>query len=154
MDRRAGFETERDVLLRIVALLLSLADLAHRAATAPPLSRERVFWALRQACGVAAGFVAGEDCDIEGQPPVGDAGFDPVVDPAVAQGLALLLRMLALAVHAMARSLREEPASLRDRDAARGILSGPTGAGCFLPLRLARAPPRLRPAGIDRVGRG
>lgn len=56
-NKRDGDESELDVLQRIVALLLSLADLAERVASRPSPVRVLVLWLLRPAETVARGYV-------------------------------------------------------------------------------------------------
>jgi hypothetical protein len=98
----------RDRLERIAALLLSLAGLAERAATRSAPVRFIVLWLLRQAEGVAADFVADTTPQIpiwDGQPAPDHSGHTP----ADALALALSLRLLALAVQAMATDATRLP---------------------------------------------
>ena len=87
--------------MRIAAILLALADLAERAASASRSVRYQVLWALRQADEVASAFVTGSPCEGDQWPPAATpvrCGFDP----ADAEHLAASLRMLAFMVQAMA----------------------------------------------------
>ena len=101
MDWTAGIGTNRSVLMRIAAILLALADLAERAASASRSVRYQVLWALRQADEVASAFVTGSPCEGDQWPPAAT----PVrhsFDRADAEHLAASLRMLAFMVQAMA----------------------------------------------------
>ena len=101
MDRSGQIETDRSVLMRIVALLLALADLAERAAGASRSVRYQVLWALRQADEVVSEFVTGSAC--EGGPlPPASTPVRHSFDRADAENLAASLRMLAFMVQAMA----------------------------------------------------
>ena len=101
MDRSGQIETDRSVLMRIVALLLALADLAERAAGASRPVRYQVLWALRQADEVVSEFVTGSAC--EGGPlPPASTPVRHSFDRADAENLAASLRMLAFVVQAMA----------------------------------------------------
>jgi hypothetical protein len=96
-------ETDRNVLMRIVALLLALADLAERAAGASRPVRYQVLWALRQADEVASAFVTGSPCDAAAdQWPPAATPVRHSFDRADAEHLAASLRMLAFMVQAMA----------------------------------------------------
>jgi hypothetical protein len=111
MDWSAEIETDRNVLMRIVALLLALADLADRAAGASRSVRRQVLWALRQADAVASEFVTGSAYDEPGDPWPSAATPIPhhELDPADATNLAVSLRMLAFMVLNMAaRTSRDE----------------------------------------------
>jgi hypothetical protein len=101
MDRSGQIETNRSVLMRIVALLLALADLAERAAGASRPVRYQVLWALRQADEVVSEFVTGSTCE-GGQWPSASMPACCGFDPADAENLAASLRMLAFMVQAMA----------------------------------------------------
>ena len=101
MDWSAEIGTNRNVLMRIAAILLALADLAERAAGASRPVRYQVLWALRQADEVASAFVTGSPCEGDQWPPAATpvrCGFDR----ADAEHLAASLRMLAFMVQAMA----------------------------------------------------
>ena len=102
-DWTAQVETNRNVLERMVALLLALADLADRAAGAPYPVRLQVLWALRQADVVAREFVAGSACNaaVWQEPPTSTTVCHGL-DPADFINLAVSLRMLALMVSNMA----------------------------------------------------
>ena len=147
MDWTAEIGTNRNVLMRIAAILLALADLAERAAGASRSVRYQVLWALRQADEVVSEFVTGSTCEGGQWPPASSPacrGFDP----ADAENLAASLRMLAFMVQAMAarasRSFSHCGVKLRF---AEGELQGPmdlsrnlnptSGEG-----KAARAPPR------------
>ena len=99
MDWTAQIETNRNVLERIVALLLALADLADRAAGASYPVRLQVLWAFQLADDVARELVAGPAYGTAGclQPPA-PAPRCCGSDPADFANLAASLRMLALVV--------------------------------------------------------
>ena len=134
--------------MRIVALLLALADLAERAAGASRPVRHQVLWALRQADEVVSEFVTGSACDAACQWPPASSPACRGFDPADAENLAASLRMLAFMVQAMAaRASRSfSPCGVKFRF-AEGELQGPVdlsrnpnaarGEG-----KAARAPPR------------
>ncbi len=107
MGRSEEMGVERDMLERIVALLLALASLAERAALASGSTRCRVLWALLQADEVTREFVAGRSFNMAGQqwsPTMATVRHDTA--PADAMGLAVTLRALAFAVHIMAMRIR------------------------------------------------
>ena len=94
----AQIETNRNVLERIVALLLALADLADRAAGASYRVRLQVLWAFQLADDVARELVAGPAYATAGcclRPPA-PAPRCCGSDPADFANLAASLRMLAL----------------------------------------------------------
>jgi hypothetical protein len=98
---------ERDVLQRIVALLLALAGLADRAAVASGPKRRRALWALRQADAVTRELLAGQSFDLAGQQWSPDMDAIRCGDaPADASGLATAMRMLAFVVRIMALRIR------------------------------------------------
>ena len=101
MDWSAEIGTNRNVLMRIAAILLALADLAERAAGASRPVRYQVLWALRQADEVVSEFVTGSTCE-GGQWPTASTTACCGFDPADAENLAASLRMLAFMVQAMA----------------------------------------------------
>ena len=102
MDRSGQIETGRSVLMRIAAILLALADLAERAASASRSVRYQVLWALRQADDVAREFVTGSPCEAGDQWPPAATPVRHSFDRADAEHLAASLRMLAFMVQAMA----------------------------------------------------
>lgn len=107
MDRNVRKGREVDVLKRIVAWLLALADLAESAADAPHPVRCRMLWALQQADEVVREFVAGSVWNPAGRqwsPAVMSVTYGNA--PADATGLALSLRALALVVQTMAMQAR------------------------------------------------
>lgn len=59
MDWNAEFEARRDMLMRIIALLYSLADLAERAALAPVVNRRETLGVLRRGGACAWQLAAG-----------------------------------------------------------------------------------------------
>ena len=127
--------------MRIVALLLALADLAERASR--PV-RHQVLWALRQADEVVSEFVTGSTCEGNQWPPASTPVRDSF-DPADAENLAASLRMLAFMVQAMAAR-----ASPGDSERQRFVFSRARAlpfAGSRRrerpnrPLRFPRAPP-------------
>jgi hypothetical protein len=92
----------RDRLEGIAALLLSLAGLAERAATRSAPVRFIVLWLLRRAEEVAADFVGAEPSAPVWPEHVASAPDDAGHGPDDALALGLSLRLLALAVQAMA----------------------------------------------------
>jgi hypothetical protein len=147
MNWSAEIETDRSVLMRIVAILLALADLAERAAGASRPVRRQVLWALRQADEVARELVTGSACGGSGDrwPPAATPvrhGFDP----ADAADLAASLRMLAFMVLNMAAQASPGETH-RERfvfsRAKRLPLAGsPRRGKVNCALRFPRAPPR------------
>jgi hypothetical protein len=139
-------ETDRNVLMRIAAILLALADLAERAAGASRPVRYQVLSALRQADEVVSEFVTGSACDAACQWPPASTPVRHSFDPADAENLAASLRMLAFMVQAMAAR-----ASPGDSERERFVFSRAQAlpfAGSRRrerpnrPLRFPRAPPR------------
>jgi hypothetical protein len=63
MDRNAEIETDTDVLKRIVALLFSFAELAHRASVRSYPVRCLVLWFLRRAEVFARDWIASGSAD-------------------------------------------------------------------------------------------
>lgn len=107
MDWKARRRGEVNVLMRIVAWLLALADLADFAADAPHPVRCRMLWALQQADEVVREFVAGSVWNPAGRqwsPAVMSVTYGNA--PADAKSLALSLRALALVVQTMAMQAR------------------------------------------------
>lgn len=111
-----------DTLDRIVLLLFALSNLAVRAAGAPFPLRWLVLLALHYAQIVARDYVA---CPESGRAPrlPAAASIRHGSDPADAIGLALSLRLLALAVRAIAAS------EARQRFAASSRTAGEGGRG-------------------------
>jgi hypothetical protein len=105
---RGRAQKGRDRLEGIAALLLSLAGLAEHAATRSAPVRFIVLWLLRRAEEVAAEFVGARPsvCVWAGQDPCAP---DETHGPAEALALALSLRLLALAVQAMADEAARRP---------------------------------------------
>ena len=101
MDWIRAIEQERAALGRIVALLLSFADLAERAASRSTVVASLVLWFLRQAETVARDFV-------DGGSDVPSASM-PIVPPRAglldAMRLAVSLRALARQIDGQARRL-------------------------------------------------
>jgi hypothetical protein len=99
VDWKLAIDEERAALMRIVALLFSLADLAESASRRCRLVRSFVIWLLRPAESLAWDFVVGA-----GPPaalmPIGPAGGDP----ADAMRLAENFRDLACELECQARS--------------------------------------------------
>ena len=113
-------KTGTDVLNSIVALLLSLADLAERAAVRSPWVRWCVLWSAWQADLIARDYVAGSAWNEAGRL------WSPVLptvrygtEPAVAMDLAASLRSLALIVRTMAAQRRRQ-SRLEQYDASGG----------------------------------
>lgn len=105
MGRRGRIGTTGDMLLRIVAVLLSMADLAERAAGAPRPVRCLVLWALFRADWIAREFIL-DTASAEGR------SWSPALvsvrhgfEPADAMDLAASLRTLAFVLEAMAAPL-------------------------------------------------
>ncbi|MEO3998433.1 hypothetical protein [Mesorhizobium sp. CAU 1732] len=98
MDWKRAIEQERAALGGIVALLLSLADLAERIAGRSTAIASLVLWFLRQAEAVARDFVDGSDAPLPLMPIV-----PPRAGPLDAMRLALSLRALARQIDGQAR---------------------------------------------------
>jgi hypothetical protein len=109
MDWNAQIGRELRGLDGIVAILLSLAGLAERAAGARPPVRWFVLWLLRHADAVATEYVAGYTCGAAGSnsPSAGTISRSGSA-PADAIDLALSLSRLARAVAAIAAQLRRQ----------------------------------------------
>jgi len=111
---------EREMLERIVALLLALAGLADRAAFASGSTRCRMLWALRQANAAALDLVAGRTFDLAGQqwaPALVTARSSAA--PVDAMNLAAALRALAFVVRIMALRIRSRSTLACVRDGSR-----------------------------------
>ena len=130
MEWRSEYETSRRVLYRIVATLLALADLAHRADGLPGPVRWVVVHILRKAEGVAREFV------------FGSVGSDDAMD---ATDLARSFRRLALSLRNTLRRLRRELSCWTFRDAA----STCQGHQCLTPALLANGPAFAAPPHPD-----
>lgn len=105
MEKNA--ETDRDVLKRIVAMLLALADLAERACGMPLPVRSLLLWILRPAEAVAREFIGGSAQDAHWQRQAAAAiAVEGGNDPADAIELARSLRALALALKTLSREAR------------------------------------------------
>jgi hypothetical protein len=102
MDWTLAIEQERAALMRIVALLCSLAGLAERAATRSPAIRGFVLWILRRAEAVARDFVA----DPEARLAVEPAGARPADAIRLAASLRRLARQLRWQIGRQARLMR------------------------------------------------
>lgn len=106
MDWTAQIETNRNVLKRIVAILLALADLAECAAARSWPVRRLVLPILHRAEEAAQAFMAGPAAGANFKLPPPACGMPALTmprrdGPVDAMRLALSLRALALAVHAM-----------------------------------------------------
>jgi hypothetical protein len=77
MDWKLAMREERAALMRIVALLFSLADLAESASRRCRPVRRFVLWLLRPAESLARDFVIGEQDAPPVSMPVSPAGDDP-----------------------------------------------------------------------------
>jgi hypothetical protein len=88
VDWKLAIDEERAALMRIVALLFALADLAESASRRCRLVRSFVLWLLRPAESLAFDFVIGAEPPAALMPPAGD-------DPADAMRLAESFRDLA-----------------------------------------------------------
>jgi hypothetical protein len=98
VDWKLAIDEERAALMRIVALLFSLADLAESASRRCRLVRSFVLWLLRPAESLAWNFVVGVEPSAALM-PVGPAGDDP----ADAMRLAENFRDLACELEYQAR---------------------------------------------------
>jgi hypothetical protein len=136
VDWKRAIEEERAMLMRIVALILALADLAELACNRSPAIRGFVFWILHRAELAVREFVA----DPVDAPPA----------PAVRSGnvradlmhLAARFRQLAREVKRQAR-----PAfSLRDSDAGRTEPSPPRASRMLRIVDAVEALDFLRPS--------
>lgn len=100
MDRNAEMEASRDLMLRIIALLLSLADLAEHAAVGPAAMRREMLGALRRggasAWRLAAMASRPSRAECDPVDPSGDHDNVPGDDPADAMRLAMCFRAVAL----------------------------------------------------------
>ena len=105
MEWRSEYETSRRILYRIVATLLVLADLAHRAGGLPSPVRWLVVHILRKAEAVAREFVFG---------PTGD-------DAMAASDPATSFRRMALSLRNTLRRLRRTLSYRVVRDAANAL---------------------------------
>ena len=105
MEWRSEYETSRRILYRIVATLLVLADLAHRAGGLPSPVRWLVVHILRKAEAVAREFVFG---------PTADDAKDPT-------DLATSFRRMALSLRNTLRRLRRTSSYRVVRDAANAL---------------------------------
>ncbi|MDP3899149.1 MAG: hypothetical protein Q8Q62_20945 [Mesorhizobium sp.] len=112
MDRTRQIATTQDLLDRIVALLLSLADLAERAAGAPDARRRLALAIIRTGEAVTrdAFCVSGSAPRLgmvaDGRAVPTPAGSTPGDGPEDALALAAALRALAFLVAVMARHHR------------------------------------------------
>lgn len=98
VDWKLAIEEERAVLMRIVALLFALADLAESASRRCPLVRGFVLWLLRPADSLARDFVIGAE------PPTALMPIGPASDSrADAMRLAENFRDLACELECQAR---------------------------------------------------
>lgn len=107
MGWKAKTGKERDVLVSIIALLLSLAALAERAACRSPWVRWRVLWAAWQADLIVRDYFAGSTWNKAGRlwsPVLSTVRYG--TEPADALDIAASLRSLALIVQSMAAQLR------------------------------------------------
>jgi len=96
VDWKLAIDEERAALMRIVALLFALADLAESASRRCRPVRRFVLWTLRKAEPVARDFVIGAEPPAALMPPAGD-------DPADATRLAENFRDLACKLQCQAR---------------------------------------------------
>jgi hypothetical protein len=98
VDWKLAMKEERAALMRIVALLFSLADLAESASRRCRLVRSFVLWLLRPAESLARDFVIGAE------PPAALISIGPAGDsPADAMRLAQSFRDLACELDYQAR---------------------------------------------------
>ena len=108
VDWKLAIDEERAALMRIVALLFSLADLAESASHRCRLVRSFVIWLLRPAESLAWDFVIGEQDAPPALMPIGPAGDGP----ADAMRLAESFRDLACELDYQARlafAIQDEP---------------------------------------------
>lgn len=140
MNWKGAIEQERAALMRLVALLGALADLAELAAGRSPAIRGFVLWVLRRAEAIAWEFVAdGRDVPIAPM-PLGPAG----ARPADAVRLAASLRALARQLEQQARLLL----AARGKGGAekRPPLFGRIAGGIAMPILARFAWPPSHPA--------
>jgi hypothetical protein len=97
VDWKLAIDEERAALMRIVALLFSLADLAESASRRCRPVRSFALWLLRPAESLAWDFVVGA------RPPAALMPIDPAGDSADAVRLAENLRDLACELECQAR---------------------------------------------------
>lgn len=103
MDWKVAMEQERAALMRLVALLYSLAALAERAGGRSPAVRGFVLWILRHAEAMARDFVTSDPDTPPASVPVVPAGGCP----ADAMRLAASFRALARQLDRQARLVLE-----------------------------------------------
>ena len=96
VDWKLAIDEERAALMRIVALLFSLSDLAESASHRCRLVRRFVLWLLRPAERLSQDFVIGAEPPAALMPPAGD-------DPADAMRLADNFRDLACELECQAK---------------------------------------------------
>ncbi|MDP3895223.1 MAG: hypothetical protein Q8Q62_00965 [Mesorhizobium sp.] len=109
MDWKGQIEMTGDLLDRIVALLLAIADLAERAAGAPEARRRLALDFIRRAETVAGGFVSASSRafpNTERAPTTTASGDGRGDTPEDAIALALSLRMLALLLRCITGQMR------------------------------------------------
>ncbi len=99
MDWNRAIEEERAALANLVALLISLADLAESASRRCRLVRGFVLWLLRPAEALARDFVIGAQDAPPALRPVCPAGDGPAEAVRLAEGF----RDLACELHRQAR---------------------------------------------------
>jgi len=119
MDCRTEIETDRDVLKRVVTVLLALADLADRLCSLPRPVRCLVLWILRPAENAARQFVVGLTVGAEKLPPACEIPAPLVVEagPADAARLALSFRELAQTLDDLEGQARRSSRCRTHRDA-------------------------------------
>jgi hypothetical protein len=126
------------MLMRIIALLFSLANLTERLVDASPLARRFVLWLLRRAEAIAREWVAGEVSGhtLRNLPPAAPLDAD---GPRDAMRLASCFRGLALALGA-ALAQFSGAGGFRMRGKLRVFATPPAGAApvCFRSGRYAR----------------
>jgi hypothetical protein len=102
VDWKLAIDEERAALMRIVALLFSLADLAESASRRCRLVRRFVLWLLRPAERLSQDFVVGTE------PPAASISIGPASDdPADAMRLAENFRDLACELECQAFAIQD-----------------------------------------------
>ena len=146
MEWKGQIGTAQDVLDRIVALLLAIADLAERAARAPDARRRVVLGIIRSGEAPARdAFRASARATADRQvPPAGTVAFSGDA-PEDALALATSLRALALIVRAIA-ALQRRLSSLLGGDCNTNGRREPRHFRSAFPYRLPAAafPPAQR----------
>ena len=140
MGWKAETGREQEWLNGIIARLLSLAELAERAAERSPWVRWLALWSLWRAHAVVTDFIAGSTLNPAGRhwsPAMMPRRYG--TDPADAIDLAVSLRALALIVRDMAAQIRRLSFLQLDQTSGRNHDGGPTHGLDKIILRLRTA---------------